>query len=212
MARNAARSEKRDGRRLRRDRTEAKLVATVGRLIARKGPEALGVNAIAQAAGVDKVLIYRYFGDLGGLLRRYGESVDFWPTLDEVLGPDRAVLRTGEPPVVAANIVAGFGRALRRRPATLQLMAWECAHRNELTTALEEARERWNEALFAELRAAGLSYPPALGAVSVVLAAGVGYLAMRGRDIHVYGGLDVGTDDGWRAIEGALVDFLAGRT
>jgi len=212
VARKAARTGKRDGRNVRRDRTEAKILAAVGRLIAKKGLAALGVNAIARAAGVDKVLLYRYFGDLGGLLRRYGETVDFWPTLDEVLGADREVLRAGAPPVVAARIVAGFGRALRRRPATLELMAWECAHRNELTAALEEARERWSQALFGELRASGIDYPPTLAAVSVLLAAGVGYLAMRGRDIDVYGGLDVGSDEGWLAIEGALVGFLGPRT
>jgi AcrR family transcriptional regulator len=193
-----------------RDRTEAKILAAVGRLIATKGVESLGVNAVAGAAGVDKVLLYRYFGDLDGLLRRYGASIDFWPSLDEVLGPDRKVLRARAPGAIASRIVINFARALRRRPMTLQLMAWECAHHNELTVALEDARERWSEALLAEVRGAGIPYPPELSVIGVLLAAAVGYLALRGRETKVYGGLEIGSDRGWRVIESALEGFLGG--
>ena len=48
----------------------------------------VGVNAIAREAGVDKVLIYRYFGGLPELLRQWGASGRFWPSVDELLGDD----------------------------------------------------------------------------------------------------------------------------
>jgi AcrR family transcriptional regulator len=54
-----------------RDRaaTEERILTAVGEVLARDGFAAIGVNAIARQAGVDKVLIYRYFGGLPELLR-----------------------------------------------------------------------------------------------------------------------------------------------
>ena len=78
-----------------RDRgaTEERILAAVGTVLARDGFGAVGVNAIAREAGVDKVLIYRYFGGLPELLQRWGASGRFWPGVDEMLGDDVQALR-----------------------------------------------------------------------------------------------------------------------
>ena len=57
-----------------RDATKQRLLAAVRELFQRGGPDALGVNAIAVQAGVDKVLIYRYFGGISGLLEAYAQA------------------------------------------------------------------------------------------------------------------------------------------
>ena len=44
----------------------------------RAGKLALGVNAVAARAGVSKVLIYRYFESLDGLIAAYIRTHDFW--------------------------------------------------------------------------------------------------------------------------------------
>ena len=53
-------------------------LGAVGDVLARDGFTAIGVNAIAKQAGVDKVLIYRYFGGLPELLQTWGASGRFW--------------------------------------------------------------------------------------------------------------------------------------
>ncbi len=45
-----------------KETTRLRLISAVGTLLARQGFNALGINAVAEEAGVDKVLIYRYFG------------------------------------------------------------------------------------------------------------------------------------------------------
>ncbi|HEX7435576.1 MAG TPA: helix-turn-helix domain-containing protein, partial [Caldimonas sp.] len=72
-----------------RSETTARILGAVGEVLARDGFGALGVNAVAKHAGVDKVLIYRYFGGMPELLRAWGESGRFWPGLDELLGANR---------------------------------------------------------------------------------------------------------------------------
>ena len=62
-----------------RESTRARLIAAVGTLLAREGFTGLGVNAVAREAGVDKVLIYRYFGGLPELIVAFGREGNFWP-------------------------------------------------------------------------------------------------------------------------------------
>ncbi len=200
-----------DGRRARRLHTEAELVRAVGELLTEGGVAAVGINAIAERAQVDKVLIYRYFGDLDGLLERYGESGDFWPTLDEVLGPDRDALRL-ELPEMARTILGRYAHALRSRPITLELLAWECVERSPLTRALEAARERWSDALFAEVRATGAPLTPPVLTTLAMMSAAINYLAVRGREIAVFSGLPVGSDAGWHAIDDAIEQAIRGLT
>jgi len=68
-----------------RPKTEEMFQNAVLKLIADEGCGALGINAVAQLAGADKVLIYRYFGDFKGLLQRVAESRQWLPTADEVM-------------------------------------------------------------------------------------------------------------------------------
>ncbi len=51
-----------------KEATKQRLIDAVGKILAERGFQNIGVNAIAKEAGVDKVLIYRYFDSLEGLL------------------------------------------------------------------------------------------------------------------------------------------------
>ena len=54
--------------------TEKRLLEAVSHIVENDGFTKIGVNRIANQAGCDKVLIYRYFGGLDGLLGN-GQSV-----------------------------------------------------------------------------------------------------------------------------------------
>jgi AcrR family transcriptional regulator len=68
-----------------RPKTEEKFQNAILKLIADEGCGSLGINSVAQVAGADKVLIYRYFGNFKGLLQRVAESRKWLPTADEVM-------------------------------------------------------------------------------------------------------------------------------
>ena len=202
--------EETDGRRLRRRRTEEKLVAAVGALLAKGGIAALGVNAIAEHAGVEKVLLYRYFGGLDGLMEAYAARSDFWPTLDELIGSNGEVLADADRPRAGARVLANYARALRRRPVTLDLLAFECGNRNALTIALENVRERRSDELGAALAAAGWPMEGPIAAVGSLFAAAINYLTVRGRELRIYGGLGVHTDADWEQLAAVVeVTFRA---
>ena len=193
-----------------RDRrsTEEGIVHAVGALIAREGFGKVGVNAIAREAGVDKVLIYRYFGGLDGLIAEYARSRDFWPTIDELTGGDPEAFR--RIPIVERAVLffRNYLRAIRSRPLTQEILAWETIKRNEImdqleTARLELARQSW--ALFG-----GMESNPVPPALPAMLIAGVQYLTIRARVSRWFAGLDIQSEAGWREVERAQELIIRG--
>jgi AcrR family transcriptional regulator len=181
-----------------RSATCAGIVAAVGQVLARDGFGSFGVNAVAREAGVDKVLIYRYFGGLPELLRAFGEQGDFWPTDEELLeGIDPTSDHLAE---VYARIAVNAVRGIRSRPLTIEILAWELVEQNEATRVLEAIRQdQWERLLGG---AAGIPTPPEPVATAIAMSfAATAYLLARGRTIATYANLDLSTDEGWAGIE-----------
>ena len=187
-----------------RDRgaTERAILAAVGEVLARDGFAAIGVNAIAKQAGVDKVLIYRYFGGLPELLQAWGASGRFWPDLDELVGTDRAAFMGLPAAERYALFIEHFIDALRARPLTIEILAAEILQRNELSAILETEREQWGEQA-SVLLASGPEFEarPEMHGLTILLIAGVQYLLVRARTIRIFGGIDIREDAGWNVLK-----------
>ena len=183
-----------------RPRTEQAILAAVGRLLESSGFDELGVNAIAREAGVDKVLVYRYFGPLPELLAAFAERGGHWPSDAELLGPAPPT----EPAALAVQLLVNFGRAIRARPQTQAIMRRELEERNPLTDALAEARERQAQGFLTKLAALDLDLP----AVGALLAGGLTYLALRANTADVYNGIDLRSRAGWERLERAVADIV----
>jgi AcrR family transcriptional regulator len=191
--------------------TEERILGAVGEVLARDGFGGIGVNAIARQAGVDKVLIYRYFGGLPELLHAWGASGRFWPRVADLLGPDPQALLDLPAAERYARFFEHFIDELRARPLTVAVLAGEVNERNELTAILEAEREQWGEEAARVLAGAEWAERPWLQGVTLLLVAGVQHLLVRSRQIRVFGGVDLRSDEGWgelkrslRALAGAL--------
>ena len=187
-----------------RARTEERILAAVGDVLARDGFGALGVNAIAREAGIDKVLIYRYFGGLPELLRAWGASGRFWPSMQELLGDDPQAVMALPFPERFALFFDRFIDALRARPLTVEILAAEVVERNELTAILEAEREQWGAQAEALFGGEDFRRHPHLRDVTLMLVAGVQYLLVRSRKIRIFGALDLDSDAGWSGIKASL--------
>ena len=184
-----------------RDETCRQILGAVGRLLARKGSKSLGINAIAREAKVDKVLIYRYFGGLGELYRAFALEGDSFPNLEEIADGRLAELPKLSPSELAKTLILGFGRAVRRRPVTREIMRWELEEQNELTD--EMAKERERQALEWLTLAPDVGEPD-IAAVASILVAGQVYLTLRSKTTNKYNGIDLNSESGWKRIEGAV--------
>lgn len=124
-----------------RSTTESRFQNAVLELVAESGFAHLGVNLVAERAGSDKVLIYRYFGDMDGLLQNLAKSRFWLPSADELCSslPDS--------PLRLLNELAGkICRHVRNNPASHQIARWRHAAKNPLTDAYAlEWKRLWLE-------------------------------------------------------------------
>lgn len=189
-----------------RDRaaTEERILEAVGQVLARDGFAALGVTAIAKQAAVDKVLIYRYYGGLPELLRAWGASGRFWPSVDDLLRREGEGFLQRPAAERWARFFEHFIDELRRRPLTLAVLAAEVQERNELTAILEAEREEWGAEAARVLGGPAFEQAPHLRGVTLLLVAGVQYLILRARRIRQFGGVDIQSDAGWAELKASI--------
>ena len=111
-----------------RANTEQRFQDAVLELVAESGCAHLGVNLVAQRAGSDKVLIYRYFGNLEGLLDRVARSRAWLPTANELLASI-----SGPPYQILSGLSKLIIQHIKSDKATHQLSLWRHAVLNPLT-------------------------------------------------------------------------------
>ncbi len=189
--------------------TSRRLVSAVGSLLAREGFKGIGVNAVAREAGVDKKLIYRYFGGLPGLIAAFGKEGDFWPSALELAGGDMKRFSELSLEERLSVFSRSFIQGLRNRPLTLNIMAWEIVEANELTRELEVVREQsimefFRMFFFSEEKGRELQ------TTIVLVGAAVSYLMIRSDHIDLYGGLGLATDEDWKKIEDGIDTIIRG--
>lgn len=188
-----------------RQATRKKILDAVGSLLAAEGFRSFGINAVARQAQVDKVLIYRYFGGMPDLLRAYAMAGTYWPTIEEVAGGDPERLRGMPLPETVATLLRNFARAIRRRPVTLEILAWETIERNELARVLEKVREDFTRNLSRMFVAGENVKDSELVAIVSLLTAGINYLAVRSRKVGRYGDVNIRSEEGWDRLESAIL-------
>lgn len=189
-----------------RDRaaTERAIVEAAAGLLADKGFAALNVQAIAEAAGVDRKLVYRYFGGVEGVVERLGAEVRWSLGAAENAAPASSY---GE---AATGLVLAYGRALAADPLLRGLTAWETVEDAPVLRALDASRSAAMQAWAAE-RLAALPRPSGVDvpAVNAILIAAIQMLALRRARERPFAGVAL-DDAGWARIE-AAVALIAGR-
>lgn len=196
-----------------RQATEECLISAVGTILARDGFSKLGVNAVAKEAGVNNVLIYRYFGGLQGLVKAFGYSAAFWPSPDEIMGCDVKEFYRLDLAERYSRVVCNYFQALRNRPLTKEILAWELAEFNEATTELARIREDVAIHLLELIKP--VEYEEDLNALDIealgaVLGAACNYLVVRSRTVDVFNGIEINTDEGAYRLQQALKLLVGG--
>jgi AcrR family transcriptional regulator len=187
-----------------RPATERRLIHAVEKLLARGGFGVLGPSAVAREAGVDKMLIYRYFGDLDGLVGAVAKSPEYFISMEEICAGDVTTMLALPLPERAAAVARNYARALIERPVLLAMMAWETVERNKLTAIVETEREEMSNRI-ADLLFPEIATLPEIAGAMALIGAAINYLAMRQRKIRIYSGVNIRTDEGWQR----LIDAIA---
>ncbi|CCH47532.1 TetR/AcrR family transcriptional regulator [Pseudodesulfovibrio piezophilus] len=192
-----------------REMTKDRLKSAVGKVLANVGFQNLDVNQVAHEAGLDRKLIYQYFGGLQGLVYEYGQTQDFWPDVEELLGDEQDVISSLPPHEVMALFFKRYMHAILKRPYTLEILAWEAIERNALTKTLEEIRSKTALQFFEYME----QDPPKnvdLTALVLLMAGAINFIVVRSRIYPSLGGIDLRADEGWKRLERTIDQLLSG--
>jgi AcrR family transcriptional regulator len=194
-----------------REETRTKILRAVGDVLSSEGFQGIGINNIARRAGVDKVLIYRYFGDLPGLLREFASGGDYWPSMRELIdGAERSSAPPGAADMAVA-LLKGYIREISGSASAQELLLGELVSRNELSEASARKRERQGADLIEALvNAAPEAGDKDVAAMGALLSAGLTFLMLRARTSDAYLGIDISSTEGWERIERAMEELVRG--
>jgi AcrR family transcriptional regulator len=195
----------------RRVRTEAKLLDAFETVLVREGAGDVTVQAVATEAQVAKTLIYRYFDDIGGLIKAWAAQRDLFVPLDELF-PDpqaSAVELVDDPFSFAKKQILKQADHMHNHPAYIELCLAELSGSGPVIDALMELRRERNDA---ESKALGVmldgSTVPMLIPM-LLMPAAITYLAIRARKSPVFASvIHLDTEEGWAQAMGAVEQVL----
>ncbi|NUB45632.1 TetR/AcrR family transcriptional regulator [Fertoebacter nigrum] len=194
-----------------RDRaaTERRILDAAQSILTEQGSAGFGVNAVARAAGVDKQLIYRYFGGLDGLLVALGERLaEWWQNkllADAPATPQQSYGDLME--ILALRLV----QIMRSEPLAQQCALWELTDASSPVAAITAARARALGAWMA--RARGDLRPPKgvdAPAINALIVSGISYFVLAGRTSSSVIGLETRDEATWARIESAVRALVKG--
>lgn len=189
-----------------KEKSKERFLDAVGEILTSKGFSSLKINHIAEVAGLDKKLIYNYFGGLDQLLDEYLLTRDFWAATDRKT-PEIDMSDGGQNFI--SQILQMQYRELSENPELQKIILWRLSEqRNSLTKLLEE-QEKTGEVLFNNIT------DPYFGeksyqyrAIAVILVSAIYYLTLHTQNNKgTFCGIDLNTDAGQKLIKGAL-NFL----
>ena len=177
-----------------RELTEKRILEAVESIIENDGFEKTGVNAIAQRAGVSKMLIYRYFGGVDELIAQYLLQKDYWANTD--IG------------IIKASDIGGSLKHLFREQIiqlrsdiTLKrLCRWELTTENENIRRLREKREQNGCNLIKIISRLTSSQNSEVASLASIISASISYLVLMEEQNPIYNGIDLKSDKGWEQI------------
>ena len=187
-----------------RKATENQIINALDSLIRESGIKSVGVNSVARKANVSKVLIYRYFGGLDGLLEEWAIRKSYWIEVpDEITRIDS--IGTGIEIMISGMAESLLGDASRRA-----VLRWLLEEDSEAGKRVRERLEKRGVELTRMLmnrNAVPESWD--MEALVAVITAGVSYLALMSDRSDVYNGISLKTSEGWKRLSKGIAEIIS---
>jgi AcrR family transcriptional regulator len=198
------RSNKRD-----RKATEEAILAAFEAVLLREGVQGLGVNAVAQEAGVNKVLIYRYFQDFTGLARHWATNGSFWPSELELIGDDPAAFESKEVQDRVCEVLLNYLDGVRARPRTVEMLAGELLNPTDLTRALADGMVQSGKGVgdYIKQESIDQDISDKVWGLIYIISAVTTFFTVRERNNPMFLGLDLSDDETWKFLRKAIADM-----
>ena len=185
-----------------REATEKRLLETIGAMICENGFEKIGINAVATRSEVSKILIYRYFGSVEGLMATYIQQHDFW------LNHPLEVPCREELPSFLKNLFRKQVAQLRENLTLKRLYRWELSSDNEMIARLREQREKVGLELIDKVSEVSGCPQKEMAAMATILNTSITYLVLLEDTCPYYNGIFLNQDSGWEQINEGIDSII----
>ncbi|WP_367208890.1 TetR/AcrR family transcriptional regulator [Sphingobacterium sp. R2] len=192
-----------------KERTKARMIAAVGKVIQKKGYHALNGPNIALECGLNKALIWNYFGGLDQLVEAYMAQKDFWQ-----LG-DKGVLEQMISNPSSINISSleellqsQFNTFLKDKTKQ-KVIHWGLGEKTKALKNIAEKREMLGEELFKHIDARFENSENDLRATFAILVSSIYYMSLQAKSTgSTFFGIDINTEAGKQRIEKTIRKIL----
>jgi len=174
--------------------TEKRLLDTTGKMIAEDGFEKIGINALAERSGVSKILIYRYFGSVEGLIAAYIRQHDFW------INFPRQIPRLEDLPDFLKKMFRKQIERLHNDPTLKRLCRWELSTHNAMIDELRRQREDTGLWIIDAVCKLTNRDQKEVAALATIINASIDYLVMLEDFCPEYNGIPLSKKEGWEQI------------
>lgn len=186
--------------------TEKNLLEAVSHIIENDSFTKIGVNRIANQAGCDKVLIYRYFGGLDGLLVEWAKRHDYYSfaysefieTIKRAEGKDIKQ--------IVKDVLMRQLHYLKDNVLMQELLVWELSGHSSFKGIIEE-RERSGYKLQEELnRYLNIDNDNDMS-IAIIISA-INYIVLFTRQYHRLNGIDFSKPEAWDRLETLISKYV----
>ncbi|MDQ1856052.1 MULTISPECIES: TetR/AcrR family transcriptional regulator [unclassified Chryseobacterium] len=193
-----------------KERSKKKFLDAVGKILRTKGYTALKVNSIAATAGVDKKMIYSYFGGIDGLIDEYIRTQDYWSkvTIEEI-EKIKPKLDDGGRSFMEGMLLSQFDYVYSSKEAQ-KLLLWRLSEPRKSLKKLTETQEENGEYIFKLLMDSHFKEnAEQVRSIMAIMVSGLYYLNMYAAvNGSIFCGIDVDSPKGRDKIKKAISFML----
>jgi AcrR family transcriptional regulator len=192
-----------------RQLTMERILSAMGEMMAERGTRKAGINAVAERAGINKVLIYRYFGGWDGLLEAYVQRGHFLSVFNEKYIEEVPMNLSGDDRTqVWADYVVTFMNEFRDRKSAQELVRWEMTNgETDVAQRLADFRDESFRKMIVKLAPYPDDDPSAITALMI---AGVTYLGLIAEQREQVLDINLHSEEGWHRIGKAIKRIFYG--
>lgn len=193
-----------------KERSKQRFLGAVGQILKEKGFAGLKVNNIAATAGLDKKLIYNYFGGINELLDEYLRNQDFWNKIKDEIDPEK--IKDGGREFSELSLLGQFDYVSENKEFQ-KVILWRMSEARDALAKLTSDQEQIGEALFTKITDAHFGEKATqYKAIMAILVSSMYHLNLSSQfNGSMYCGIDVQDEQGRAEIKKA-VSFLIDQT
>ncbi|MBB1149704.1 MULTISPECIES: TetR/AcrR family transcriptional regulator [unclassified Myroides] len=192
-----------------KSRTMNKMIAAVGKVLQKKGYTGLTAPNIAKVAGVDKKLVWTYFGGVDNLVEEYINQKDFFRStankdLQQLLqNPDKLTKDD------INDLLQNQFETLLNDRSLQRIIHWEIGEHNETLRKIADAREELGENLFAKVIPYFEHSSVDIRARLALVISGIYYLSLHAKNNGSnFCGIDINTEEGKAQISNSIQELI----